>query len=84
MSAATERARELLTKANETRTEGAIGFLVLAVEALIEELETHQHTYAGPPPGLPFKWLRTSADRDVSAADHAAYQKQKAAAKEAS
>lgn len=34
-----DRARDLIDKANECRTEGAIGFLVLAIEAICDELE---------------------------------------------
>lgn len=34
-----DHARELIDKANACRTEGAIGFLVLAIEALCDEVE---------------------------------------------
>jgi len=82
MSENIDRARELIDKANTTRTEGAIGFLVLAMEALCDELEGHQHSYFGPA-DMHGKWATTGEQRDTGAAAHAAYLKQQADKKKA-
>jgi len=78
-----DRIRDLLDKANKSRTNCvAIGHLILAVETLCEELQAHQHTYFGPP-GLHGKWATTSPQRDTGAAAHAVYLKQQADKKKA-
>ena len=72
-----DRARALIDKANECRTEGAIGFLVLALEAICDELQDHQHSYRGPA-GIAGQWCNTGPRRDTDSAAHAAYLKAQA------
>lgn len=39
--------------------------LLLRIAWQVKELQEHQHTYVGPPPGLPHRWYHTQADREI-------------------
>ena len=69
-------ARRLLQKANEEwhTTDASIGFLIRAVEVLIEEHETHQHSYIGPS-GLSGQWYDTMPARGADDKAHEAHLK---------
>ena len=73
-----EQAKRLLADAgNEPDRDMAFTYLVSALEEIIAELETHQHSYTAPrSANLNGTWATTSPRRDTQSAARAVYAQQ--------